>query len=125
MAIYTDLIAYSTTAAKTETAMTGSPYSPKLTGRLLKLHLVLAGGAVTALIEGVYCKLSCSKWGIDQYVFATGGGLRTAPAVPIPIGEVDVDLPVETGVNLTVVTSNFTADTPVTPEIYLFGTFEG
>lgn len=125
MIIYSDEIATYIGAGKTFVAMTGSPYSPKLSGRLIQLKLVVYGSAVTALIEGLVAKVESSKWGVPVHVVAAGGGLRTAPAVPIPVGIQNCDVPVTTGVQITAEIKNVTADTPVTVEATLIGVFEG
>jgi len=105
--------------------MTGSPYSPLLSGRLIQLKLVTYGSAVTALIEGLVAKVECAKWGVPITVATAGGGLRTAPAPPIPAGIQNCDAPITTGVQLTAEIKNVTADTPVTVEATLIGVFEG
>mgnify|MGYP001383791720 FL=1 len=105
--------------------MTGSPYSPKLSGRLIQLKLVVYGSSVAALIEGLVAKVESSKWGVPIHVAAAGAGLRTAPAVPIPVGIQNCDAPVTTGVQITAEIKNVTADTPVTVEATLIGVFEG
>jgi hypothetical protein len=123
--IYSDEIATYIGAGKTFTAMTGSPYSPKLSGRLIQLKLVVYGSSVAALIEGLVAKVESSKWGVPIHVAAAGAGLRTAPAFPIPVGIQNCDAPVTTGVQITAEIKNVTADTPVTVEATLIGVFEG
>lgn len=122
--IYSDEMGLSVSVATTLTAMTGSPYSPLASGRLIQVKLNGSGDAATALIENVTVKLSCPKWGVDLFVAIAGAGIRTAPAFPIPIGVQNCDLPVETGVNITLEVKNETGDTPVTPRYQLIGVFE-
>jgi hypothetical protein len=126
MAVYTDEMATSVSVATTLAAMTGSPYSPLTSGRLIQVKLNATGDAATALIENVTVKLSCPKWGgVDLYVAIAGAGIRTAPAFPIPIGVQNCDLQVVTGVDIKLEIKNETGDTPVTPRYQVIGVFEG
>lgn len=122
--IYSDVIATFIGAGVVYAAMTGSPYAPLLTGRLIQLKLIVYGSAATALIEGLVAKVQCAKWGVPVTVMTAGGGIRTATCPPIPPGIQNCDVPVETGVNLTAEIKNVTADTPVTVEATLIGVFE-
>ena len=112
-------------AAVVDTAMTGSPYAPLRSGRLIQVKLIVYGSAVTALIEGVVATVSCALWGVPVTVATAGGGLRTAPAPGIPTGIQNCDVPVQTGSNIVCEIKNVTADTPVTVEATLIGIFEG
>jgi hypothetical protein len=123
--IYTDQMATSVSVATTYAAMTGSPYSPLKSGRLIQVKLNIAGDAVTTLIENVTVRLSCPKWGVYLYVTGSGNNLRTAPTTHIPISSQNCDLPVETGVEITCELINITGATPVTPRYQLIGVFEG
>jgi len=124
--VYIDEIATSTSVATTLTAMTGSPYSPLVSGRLRQVLLTCSGDAATALIEGGYVRLASTSFGgVEVHVPFAGAGIRTAPAFPIPITIVDCDLPVMTGVTVTAEIINETGDTPVTPRFAVFGVFEG
>jgi hypothetical protein len=125
--VYTDLIGTSLSEATTETAMTGSPYSPLASGRLKKLILVASGSAASALWNGGYAVVeSVSFGGVKAYVPFCGVGLKTAPAFGGQnIYSVDVDLAVRTGVVITAKLKHETADTPVTFEGQLYGVFEG
>lgn len=123
--IYSDVIGTFIGAGVTYGAMTGSPYAPLTSGRLIQLKLVVYGSAATALVEGLVAKVECAKWGIPITVMAAGAGIRTAPAFPIPSGIQNCDAPVATGVNITAEIKNVTADTPVTVEATLIGVFEG
>ena len=124
MPIYADEMATTTGVSTTHAAMTGSPYSPKTSGRLIQLKLIVAGDAVTSLLEMVEAKVSCPLWGVDSYVVTAGGQIRTAPAFPIPVGVQNVDLPVRTGVDITCEYRHQTGATPVTPQIKLVGVFQ-
>lgn len=123
--IYSDEMATFIGAGKTLTAMTGSPYSPLTGGRLIQLVLVIYGSAVTALIEGLVVHATCALWGVPVVVAGAGGGLRTAPGVPIPVAKQNCDVPVQTGSQIKLEIKNVTADTPVTVEATLIGVFEG
>lgn len=122
--IYSDELATYIGAGKTFVAMTGSPYSPLLPGRLIQLKLVVYGSAVTALIEGLVAQVTCPLWGVPVTVAAAGGGLRTAPGIPIPAGIQNCDVVIQTGIDLKCEIKNVTADTPVTVEATLIGVFE-
>jgi len=117
-------MATSVSVATSYAAMTGSPFTPKASGRLRALRLMASGDAATALIEGVLAKLSCGLWGYDVHIGLAGAGIRTAPAFPIPIEELEVDLPVNAGNPITLELINQTGDTPVTPRYNVMGCFE-
>lgn len=125
MVIYSDEMGTSVTAATTLTEMTGSPYAPKMSGRLLQVRLVVGGDAVTTLIHMVVAELTNPAWGVPVYVATAGADLMTAPAHPIPQGVQDVDLPVSLGSNITIKIKNETGATPVTPRYSVIGVFEG
>lgn len=125
MAIYSDVIGTSVSVTTAYVEMTGSPYSPLRSGRLIQVKLNVSGDAATALIENVTVKLSSSKWGVPVTVAVAGAGIRTAPAFAVPIGVQNCDLPVETGVQITAELKNVTGDTPVTPRYQVIGVFEG
>ena len=122
--IYSDEMATSTTAATSLTAMTGSPYSPLKSGRLIQLKLGASGDAATALIENVTVRCSSPSFGgVYAYVTLEGAGIRTAPAFPIAKGVQNLDLEVKTGVDIVCEIMNQTGDTPVTPRYQLIGVF--
>jgi len=123
--IFEDEMATTTGVATTHTAMTGSPYAPKVNGKLLSVRLYAAGDAVTSLLEMVEAKLSCPLWGVDLYVVVCAGQIRTVPAFPIPAGRSNCDLPVKVGVNIVCEYRHQTGATPVTPQIKLTGVFQG
>lgn len=126
MAVYIVQMGTSTSVAKTLTAMTGSPFSPLVDGRLKQVIVAVGAGAATALIETGRIRLTSTSFGsLPLDIPFAGGGLRTAPAFPIALFVVDCDLPVKTGVTITVQVQNITADTPVTPEYQVYGVFEG
>lgn len=126
MAIYTDEMGTSQSVATTLIAMDGSPYSPLKSGKLIGVRLAMAGDAATSLIENVTVLLTCPKFnGVNLWVSGSGGGIRTAPAVPIPVAIQACDLDVETGVPITLSVVNRTGATPVTPQYQVIGIFEG
>ncbi|GAH95030.1 unnamed protein product [marine sediment metagenome] len=123
--IYSDELGTYIGAEKTFVAMTGSPYSPLTSGRLIQLKLIVYGSAVTALIEGIIAVVTCPLWGVPVTVGTAGSGLRTATIPSVPIGIQNCDVPIQTGVDLKCEIKNVTADTPVTVEATLIGVFEG
>jgi len=123
--IYSEEIAYSETASTTLVDMTGSPYTPPLNGRLVQVKLGASGDAATTLIENVTAVLTSPKWGVPLTVTLEGGGLRTAPAPPLPKGVQNCDLPVATGNKISIQIMNRTGATPITPRYQLIGVFEG
>ena len=125
MAIYSDVMGTSVSVTTSYVEMTGSPYTPPKDGRLIQVKLLAVGDAATALIEGVEVQVSSPLWGVPLIVTVAGGGIRTAPAVPIPKGVQNCDLPVKTGNKIKCELKNVTGDTPVTPTYQLIGVFEG
>ena len=123
--IYSEEMAYSESVATTLTAMTGSPYTPPISGRLVQVKLGASGDAVTTLIENVTVVLTSPKWGVPLTVTCEGGGLRTATSPPIPKGVQNCDLPVAVGSKIAIEVMNRTGATPVTPRYQLIGVFEG
>ncbi|GAG99104.1 unnamed protein product [marine sediment metagenome] len=124
MVIYSDELGTSVSVTTADVEITGSPYSPLASGRLIQVKLIAVADAATGLIEGVTATLSSPQWGVPVTVSVAGGGIRTAPAFPIPIGVQNCDVPIETGVNLKIVLRNVTGDTPVTPTYQVIGVFE-
>ena len=123
MAIYSDELG--TSQSVTTTYSTANTYSPLTNGRLIGVRLYVAGDATTSLIEGVEVRLeSVSFGGVPVTVMAVGAGIRTATTPPIPVGAVNCDLPVRTGVNITVQIKNVTNATPVTPQFMILGIFQ-
>jgi hypothetical protein len=71
-------------------------------------------------------RCQCPLWGVDAQVSLQGAGIQTAPAFPNFVGVQNVDLPVETGVPITVSFKHIVgAITPVTSNLKLVGVFEG
>jgi len=123
--IYSDEMGYSVSVTTSFVEMTGSPYTPLKTGRLIQVKLGASGDAVTTLIENVTVKLTSPLWGVPLYVTVEGNNLRTATTPPIPKGVQNCDLPVQLGSKITIEVMNRTGATPVTPRYQLIGVFEG
>ncbi|GAI24621.1 unnamed protein product, partial [marine sediment metagenome] len=87
--------------------------------------LLVYGSAATALIEGLVARCTSPLWGVPVTVGTAGGGLRTAPTLPVPTGIQNCDVPVVIGSDIVCEIKNVTADTPVTVEATLIGVFEG
>lgn len=104
----------------------GSPYSPLVNGRLIQVKLNLSGDAVTTLIENVTVRLKSASFGtLPVHITGSGNNLRTAPTTRIPITVQNCDLPVKTGVPITIEIMHVTGATPVTPRLQVIGVFEG
>ena len=107
-------------------ATTTPSYSPKKNGRLIQIKLYYGQTAVTSVITTASARLQCPLWGVDAQVSLTGGALQTAPSFPVAPGVQNVDLPVQTGVPITVSFKHLVgALTPVTSNQKLVGVFEG
>lgn len=126
MAKYIDLIGYSTGTGTTFAAMTGSPYAPKTSGRLVKILVLVSRNANTSIAWGGEILLkSPSFGGVDCQLPFQGIGEAAADIVEaaMPIQEFEVDLAVKTGVNV-VIQYRYLV-TPTTPHLYVYGIFEG
>jgi len=105
-----------------ETAM--ADYTPSLNARLRKVIVLPGGIAATSLIENGYIKLSCKTFGgVDMYAPFKGIGLETVPRDDKPMCVTECDLQVQAGVPVHVYYYHNVL--PVTPEITVFGEFEG
>jgi len=110
------------TTQDAETAMTS--FTPTKSGVLKEVHVYPGGTAATSLVEGGYVKLTCSKFaGVDLFCPFWGSGLRTAPAVQIQARITICNLAVEAGVP--VKGFYYYNTTPTTPELMVYGVFEG
>lgn len=105
-----------------ETALTN--FTPTKTATLIGIEIILAGQAATSLMEGGYIKMSCPTFGgVDLYCGFAGNGLRTAPATTIHPAQHVCILPVSAGTPVKgYINWNVLA---VTPEVYVYGIFEG
>lgn len=126
MAKYIYLMGYTTGTGTTFAAVTGSPFSPKTSGRLVKVIVMLSRNANTSIAWAGEVKLkSVSFGGVDCYVPFGGIGEGAADIVEgqSGINEWDVDLAVNTGSDIEV-EYRFLV-TPTTPHLYIYGVFEG
>jgi len=116
----------STSAATTETAMTGSPYTVPKAGVLQEAIVSVGGDAATSLIETGYVKMSSKQWGNREVIVPfAGAGIRTAPAHPIPISVLsNLNLPCPLGTVINAVVNHVTGGVPVTPRIQCTLVFE-
>jgi len=115
----------STTYANASTVARGTApdYSVKEDGRILGLKLVVAGDAVTSLLEMVMARVTFPNG--DYCEVATAGGqIRTAPAFPIPVGIAVCEEDVKKADNLKCEFKHPTGATPVTPRISLIMVFQ-
>lgn len=69
-------------------------------------------------------ELSCPLWGVSLYVTIQGAGIATAPAFPPIPGVQNCDLPVKTGVQVTVKARHEAGITAVTSNATLIGVFQ-
>lgn len=103
------------------TAGTG-PYLPPVSGRLIRVTILLAGQAASSLLEALRVDLTCTSWTPNTMRFgAAGGALRTAPAFPMGPWSWDVDEPVNTAQGIQ--GSYLFNVAAVTPQVQVFGTF--
>lgn len=110
------------TTIDAETAMTD--YTPSIDGTLVAVEIIVGGIAATSLIENGYMKLVHSRWaGRDLYCPFQGVGLETVPRANKQPCVTPCNLPVKSGVP--VKGFYYHNVTPVTPEITVFGIFEG
>lgn len=107
-------------------ASSGSPYSPLMNGRLVQLKLFFGQTAATSVVTVASARVeSPSFGGVNGQVTLEGAGLQTALCVVSRGGIQNVDLPVKTGVPITVSFKHLTgAITPVTSNLKLVGVFE-
>lgn len=132
MVIWSDLMGEYDSETKTYSAVAGgtsgaaSPYTPLKSGRLKAVKLMIANNAATSLVCAVSVRLTCTTFDPNQIVVGiAGNGLMTATiSQPNTITHV-VDQKVTAGVPITVEAANFTADTPVTVGLLIYGVFEG
>lgn len=112
------LATYTGTSAVYADATTGATVPMAVNGRIRKIQLMACATAATSLIEGYGVKIHKSGWAFDVEVEGSGGGLRTAPAVPIPVVEKVVDLPFAKGDIIGVQFRHFIG-TVVTPVLHV------
>jgi len=101
-----------------------SPYVPDEDARLIGLRLIIGGEAASSLVNNLILRLSCTQFKPNTIqVGGAGQGLRTAPAVPSPVYDFEVDQPVKSGVPITIEGRHATGS-PVTNNDLLFGLFQ-
>jgi len=134
MGIYTDVMFSRGTADTSLTQMlsgvsaTQGTYSPQLNGKLLKVDIILAAQAASSLCESGRVELSQTNWKPNLLRFPFGGfGLQTvaghgANGQNTTYSYV-IDQPVQTDWPIT--GNDIFFDSPVTPRLYVAGTFNG
>lgn len=123
---YIDLIGYTTGTGTAFAALTGSPYAPKVSGRLKKVLITVSRTANTSIAWAGEIQLkSPSFGGVDNIIPFRGIGEGAADIVDsaIPVQSVDLDVAVKTGVNITAEYRYLV--TPTTPQLYVHGVFQG
>lgn len=131
MAKYVDCLGEYDAEGTTWSAIAGgagsSPYSPKYTGRMVGLRVIVNRDAASTLTNHVQFRLSSPDFMPNSIIVGgQGGGLQTAPA--LMAGEAaqndwPVDQKITAGVPITIEGRDVTADTPVTNSVILYGIF--
>lgn len=128
--IYDDTMFNRATADTTLTTMnanltsTQGPYVPKANGFLLSIAIVLVPQAASSLCQSGYVVLTCTSFQpINSITIAFPGfGLATAPQAQNPVPFIrNMNLPVSTALGIQ--GQDFFNASPVTPQIYIQGTF--
>ena len=123
MVIFSDTIGSSTSTSTSYAEIPGSPYSPKVNGRLVQLRVHLSNTDANSKMEGFIVKAeSVSFGGIEVHVAGQGNGAHTAPAMNVPTAVINCDVPVKVGV--TVKVSIIWTVTPTTPVVRIVGVFQ-
>lgn len=128
MGRYWRVIGHYNGEAQTFEALAGgfqaSPYTPDEPCRLRGIRVINNGEAATSLTEGVQYRLSCTTFKPNViHVAGSGNGLCTAPKVPAPVLDYDVDQPCQPGVPITIEARHAVA-TAVTCNQIVMGMFE-
>lgn len=101
-----------------------SPFAPSEKATLKGIRVIVGRQAATSLTDGVWLRLTCNTFKPNMMDFLVeGGGLATAPAVPVPPYDFEVNQPVEPGVNVTIEGRCLEA-THVTNSVLVMGLFE-
>lgn len=127
MGEYWRLIGHYNGEAQTYEALAGtfqsSPYTPDENARLIGLRIIVGGEAATSLVEQFQLRLTCTTFKPNTiHVGGSGVGLRTVPAMSMPVYDYPVDQPVQSGVPITIEGRHAVA-TAVTANIQLYGKF--
>jgi hypothetical protein len=128
MAKYWRLIGHYDGETATYSACVGSfqtsPYTPDADGKLVGLRTVVGRTAATTLTDAGQFRLTCTTFNPNTLHCAfLGSGLQTAPAVPAPPMDFEVNQPVKAGVPIQVEGRCANASA-VTNDIFLYGLFE-
>lgn len=131
MAKYVDCLGEYDAESTSWSALAGgagtSPYSPKYSGKLVGLKVVVNRDAATTLTNHVQFRLSCPTFKPNSFIVGgQGSGLQTAPALMAgkdSESEWPVEQDVVAGVPFTIEGRDVTADTPVTNSVLLYGVF--
>jgi hypothetical protein len=101
-----------------------SPYTPDETARLVGLRAIPSGEAATSLVRGVQFRLTCTTFTPNTiHAMVVSNGIQTAPLVPSPSLDYEVNQPVVAGVPVTIEAKNDVA-TAVTVAVFLMGCFD-
>lgn len=104
-------------------AFQASPYTPDADGRLIGIRVIAGGEAATSLVEQFQIRLSCTTFTPNvMHVGGSGVGVRTAPAMSMPVYDFEVDQPVKAGTPITIEGRHAVA-TAVTANIQVYGLF--
>ncbi len=99
-------------------------YTVPYAGKLIRVILLWAGEAATSLVENLRVELKCTLWSPNIQKFGlVGGGIRTAPAVPVGAFEWPLDQPVAPQQTISGQYVHATAATPITSNLRVFGVF--
>lgn len=109
------------TTIDSETAM--SDFTPTQNGTLVGVEVIVGGIAATSLIENGYIKMGHSGWDRELFCPFQGLGLETVPRHYKEPCVTSCNLPVKQGVPIK--GWYYFNVTPVTPELTVFGIFEG
>lgn len=130
--VYTDVMfnsALTVTALAQMNAGSGTTagdYTPKVSGTLKQIRVIVGGQAATSLVETYQIELECTEWQPNRQRFrVTGGGIATAPS---GIGGTErefvfaLDQPVKT--NVIIKGEAYSVETTaVTPRVSISGVF--
>jgi hypothetical protein len=101
-----------------------SPYTPDEDARLAGIRLICAPEAATSLVENYQIRLTSTTFKPNTlHVGGCGNGLATAPSVPAPVMDYEIDQPVKAGVPITLEGRHAVA-TAVTANILVMGCFQ-
>lgn len=128
MGKYWRLIGHYTGEAQTYEALAGafqaSPYTPDEDAQLIGARLICAPEAATSLVENYQIRMTCTTFKPNTiHLAGCGNGLATAPAIPAPVVDYELNQPVKSGVPITIEGRHAVA-TAVTANIMVMGLFQ-